>query len=57
MFPLRGHHISHENALALTAMIRDSEITRCRAVTMARMVLRENAVALYGFGEKARETP
>lgn len=36
-------------ALALTGMIQDKEITRQRAVELARMVLRENAVKLYGF--------
>jgi predicted TIM-barrel fold metal-dependent hydrolase len=36
-------------ALALTGMIQDKEITRARAVELARMVLRENAVKLYGF--------
>ena len=34
---------------ALTAMMRDGEITHARAVELARMVLRENARALYGF--------
>jgi len=34
---------------ALTAMLRDGAITRARAVELARMVLRENARALYGF--------
>jgi predicted TIM-barrel fold metal-dependent hydrolase len=36
-------------ALALTGMIADQEITRERAVEVARMVLRENAIKLYGF--------
>jgi len=36
-------------ALALTGMIQDKEVTRQRAVELARMVLRENAVKLYGF--------
>jgi predicted TIM-barrel fold metal-dependent hydrolase len=34
---------------ALTAMMRDGEITRARAVELARMVLRENARKLYGL--------
>lgn len=34
-------------AMALTGMMRDHEITRKRAMTLARMVLRENAIALY----------
>jgi predicted TIM-barrel fold metal-dependent hydrolase len=36
-------------AIALTGMMRDGEITRARASTLARMVLRDNARALYGF--------
>lgn len=35
--------------LALTAMMRDGEITRARAGELARMVLRENARKLYGL--------
>jgi predicted TIM-barrel fold metal-dependent hydrolase len=34
---------------ALTAMMRDGAITHARAVELARMVLRENAKALYGW--------
>jgi hypothetical protein len=34
-------------AMALTAMLRDGDVDRPRAQTLARMVLRENAVALY----------
>jgi hypothetical protein len=36
-------------ALALTGMMEDKEISRERAVELARMVLRENAKKLYGF--------
>lgn len=36
-------------AIALTGMLRDSEITRARASELARMVLRDNARALYGL--------
>ena len=36
-------------ALALTGMMNDREITRERAVELARMVLRENAIKLYGL--------
>lgn len=36
-------------ALALTGMIQDKEISRKRAVALARMVLRDNAAKLYGF--------
>jgi predicted TIM-barrel fold metal-dependent hydrolase len=34
---------------ALTAMMRDGAVTHARAVELARMVLRENARALYGW--------
>jgi predicted TIM-barrel fold metal-dependent hydrolase len=36
-------------AIALTGMMRDGEITRARAETLARMVMRENAAGLYGL--------
>jgi len=36
-------------ALALTGMMNDGEIDRARAIELARMVLRENAVRLYGL--------
>jgi predicted TIM-barrel fold metal-dependent hydrolase len=36
-------------AIALTGMMRDGEITRDRAQALARMVLRENAAAVYGL--------
>ena len=36
-------------ALALTGMVDDGEITHDRAVELARMVLRENAMKLYGL--------
>ena len=35
--------------LALTGMLRDNQITRERAVELAKMVLRENAKKLYGL--------
>lgn len=35
--------------IALTGMLRDEEIPRDRAVQLARMVLRENAMKLYGL--------
>jgi predicted TIM-barrel fold metal-dependent hydrolase len=35
--------------IALTGMLRDEEISRERAVELAKMVLRENARKLYGF--------
>jgi predicted TIM-barrel fold metal-dependent hydrolase len=37
--------------IALTGMMRDGEITRNRAQTLARMVLRENAAAVYGLSK------
>lgn len=36
-------------AIALTGMMDDDEITRARALELARMVLRENAKKLYGL--------
>jgi hypothetical protein len=36
-------------AIALTEMLRGGEITRERASQLARMVLRDNARALYGL--------
>jgi predicted TIM-barrel fold metal-dependent hydrolase len=36
-------------AIALTGMMRDGEISRARAMELARMVLRENAKKLYGL--------
>jgi predicted TIM-barrel fold metal-dependent hydrolase len=38
-------------AIALTGMMRDGEITRERAQTLARMVLRENAATVYGLAK------
>ena len=39
-------------AIALTGMIDDGEITRARALEIARMVLRGNAIKLYGWNER-----
>jgi hypothetical protein len=39
-------------ALALTGMINDGEISRERALELARMVLHDNAAKLYGFSQK-----
>jgi predicted TIM-barrel fold metal-dependent hydrolase len=39
-------------AIALTGMTRDGEITRERASEIARKVMRENAVKLYGLGSR-----
>jgi predicted TIM-barrel fold metal-dependent hydrolase len=38
-------------AIALTAMIRDEEITYGRAVEIAHRVMRDNAIALYGLSK------
>ena len=38
-------------AIALTGMVNDGEITRDRALELARMVLRDNAMKLYGLTE------
>jgi hypothetical protein len=35
--------------IALTAMMKDGEITRARAIEIAHMVLHDNAAALYGI--------
>ncbi len=45
----------HALGLALTQMMRDGSITRARAEELARMVLRENAAALYGLGARKTE--
>jgi uncharacterized protein len=44
-------------AIALTGMIEDRQITRARALELARMVLRENAMKLYGLNKKATSLP
>lgn len=36
-------------ALALTGMMNDHEISRAQAIDLARMVLRDNAIKLYGL--------
>lgn len=36
-------------ALALTGMMKDGDITRARAIELARLVMRENAIQLYGL--------
>jgi predicted TIM-barrel fold metal-dependent hydrolase len=41
--------------VALTGMVRDGEITITRANEIARMVLRENAIKLYGLNEGAKK--
>jgi hypothetical protein len=44
---LASHSARRALGVALTGMMRDGEITRGRADTLASMVLRDNAVALY----------
>lgn len=39
-------------ALALTGMMNDHEVTRARAIELAQMVLRENAIKLYNLPNK-----
>ena len=39
-------------ALALSAMVRDGDISHARAETIATMVMRTNAGTLYGLGLK-----
>ncbi len=39
----------HALAISLTSMQRDGEISHAQAVKMARMVLRDNAIALYNL--------
>jgi len=39
-------------AVALTGMMHDGEITRAKALEIARMVLRGNAVRLYGWQDR-----
>jgi predicted TIM-barrel fold metal-dependent hydrolase len=38
-------------AIALTGMVRDGDVTRDRAQQLARMVMRENAAAVYGLAK------
>jgi hypothetical protein len=38
--------------IALTGMMQDGEITRARAIEIARLVLRGNALKLYGWSER-----
>ncbi|HTQ45010.1 MAG TPA: amidohydrolase family protein [Polyangiaceae bacterium] len=40
-------------AIALTGMVRDREVTRERAIELARMVMHDNAADLYGLGSPA----
>ncbi len=42
-------------AIALTAMLQNGEITRERALEIARGVLRDNAIRLYGFAPAASQ--
>jgi len=42
-------------AMALEGMIKDGEITHDRAVELARLALRDNAMKLYGFDSSKRQ--
>jgi uncharacterized protein len=42
----------HALGIALTGMLRDGEIDAARARALARMVLRENAIALYHLSQR-----
>jgi hypothetical protein len=44
-----SHSAREALAIALTGMMRDGQITRDRALQLARMVLHDNAAKLYGF--------
>jgi uncharacterized protein len=46
---IAAHRARAALSLALTAMMRDGEISRGRAVELARLVLRDNARKLYGL--------
>lgn len=46
------HSARRALAIALTGMMNDHEITRARAEQIARMVLRGNALKLYGWEDK-----
>lgn len=46
------HSAREALAIALTGMMDDGEISRSRALELARMVLRGNALKLYGWADK-----
>ena len=46
---LMTHKARRALAIALTAMMNNGEITRERALQIARMVLHDNAAKLYGL--------
>src|ERR1019366_2741682 len=46
---IAAHRARQALAIALTAMIRDGEISRGRALELANLVLRDNARKLYGL--------
>jgi predicted TIM-barrel fold metal-dependent hydrolase len=46
---IASHTAREALAIALTGMLRDGEITRERALELARMVLRDNARKVYGL--------
>jgi hypothetical protein len=50
------HSLRRAIATALTGMVADREITREQAMDLARMVLRDNALALYGWPDPLPST-
>ncbi len=48
---IAAHQGRQALAIALTGMLRSGEITRARASQLARMVLQDNARALYGLAD------
>jgi predicted TIM-barrel fold metal-dependent hydrolase len=46
------HSAREALAIALTGMMDDGEISRARALVLAKMALRENALKLYGWPDK-----
>ena len=40
--------VEHEFTVPLTGMLQDGQVTRARALELARMVLHDNAAKLYG---------
>jgi len=48
--PLRRDNLEWLEASRLAALARDQEITQARAIAIARMAVRDNALALYRLG-------
>lgn len=54
---IASHNARKALAIALTGMMRDGEVSRPRALEIARMVLRGNAEKLYGFNAAEGTSP